>query len=188
MESTREPDIETPRLRLHHLSVDEMLALFDDPESASVFEGRTFANPHRVLIDDNRPLPWRVPQVRADPSSNRWFIRLIVERATREVVGTTSFHAPPNDSGMVEIGLGLVPAGQGRGLGTEAVTGMWRWAVSQPAVLTLRYAVSPANVASVRLVQRLGAVRVGEQVDDEDGPEDIYEMSAEEFRRRHGGR
>jgi RimJ/RimL family protein N-acetyltransferase len=61
---------------------------------------------------------------------------------------------------------------------------MWSWAVSLPGVELLRYTVAPDNFASVALVKQFGFVCVGQQIDPEDGPEDIYEMSANEFRRR----
>jgi ribosomal-protein-alanine N-acetyltransferase len=169
---------------LHHLGVSDMITLFEDPENATIYEGRPYTNPHRILMDENRPLHWRVPQVKADPARNRWFVRLMVLRENGVIIGSTSFHAPPNAVGMVEIGLGLDENFRGQGYGTEALTGMWAWAVDQPDVRTLRYTVSPSNVASVRLVGRFGFRAVGKQIDEEDGPEDIYEMSAKEFRRR----
>jgi RimJ/RimL family protein N-acetyltransferase len=85
---------------------------------------------------------------------------------------------------MMEIGLGVHPDFHRRGYATEALTGMWSWVVEQPGVELLRYTVAPDNFASVALVKKFGFVRVGQQIDPEDGPEDIYEMSADEFRRR----
>lgn len=98
-----------------------------------------------------------------------------------EIIGSTSFHEPPDSEGMVEIGLGLHEQFQSQGYGFETVVGMWSWAVVQPHVTMLRYTVSPDNMASVGLVQKCGFRCVGQQVDDIDGPEDIYEMSAGDF-------
>jgi RimJ/RimL family protein N-acetyltransferase len=183
MDETTEPMIDTPRLELHHLGVREMVTLFEDPEDTSIYAGRSYTNPYRVLMDDNKPLAWRVPQAKADPSANRWFVRLVVLRETGFVIGSTSFHAPPDARGMLEIGLGLHEDFRGQGFGTETVHGMWTWAVAQPEVRTLRYTVSKSNVASVRLVGRFNFNLVGSQIDDKDGPEDVYELSASEFRR-----
>lgn len=185
MTSARESVITTPRLELHHLTIEKMVSLFERPEDAAIFEGRGYANPYRVLVDDNKPLPWRVRQVAEDPASNKWFVRLIVLKEIRSVIGSTSFHAPPDHDGVLEIGIGLHERFHGRGFGTEAVKGMWQWAVAQPGVRTLRYSVSPANQASVNLVRKFGFVRVGQQIDEEDGPEDLYEMPAEQFRQSH---
>jgi ribosomal-protein-alanine N-acetyltransferase len=185
MTSAAEPTIGTPRLELHHVGVEELLALARDPEAASICEGHEYSNPLRVLMDGHGPLPWRVPQVEADPRVNRWFVRFVVLRTTGTIVGHTSFHEPPDPGGTIEIGLTLHPSYRQQGLGTEVVRGMWSWSVAQPEVAMLRYTVSPTNHASVNLVERFGFARVGQQVDELDGPEDIYEMTADEFRERH---
>ena len=176
--------IPTPRLELHHLCVDDLLSLFESPEDASIYEGKSYANPHRILMDESGPLRWRVPQVKSDPAVNKWFVRWMVERETREIVGSTSFHGPPDEQGMMEIGLGVHINFQRRGYATEALIGMWSWVINQPAVELLRYTVDPNNEASVAVIKKFGFEHVGQQIDPEDGPEDIYEMSANEFRQR----
>ena len=49
---------------------------------------------------------------------------------------------------------------------------------------TLRYTVSPDNAPSQAIIRKFGFEHVGQQLDEVDGPEDIYELSAEEYRRR----
>jgi RimJ/RimL family protein N-acetyltransferase len=61
---------------------------------------------------------------------------------------------------------------------------MWGWVVTEPGVQILRYTVSPTNTASIALVNSFGFNYVGEQIDEIDGPESIYEMSANEYRNR----
>jgi len=182
-----EPPIETSRLTLVHISVEEMVTLFEHPGDGSIYPPRGVTNPYRVLIDDPRPLPWRVPQVRANPSHNRWFLRWIVLRESGEIIGSTGFHTPPAATGTVEIGIGMHAEFRRRGYGREAVAGMFDWAARQPEVRTLRYTVSPGNEASVRLINAFRFDHVGQQIDQEDGPEDIYEMSAAAFAQRTVG-
>jgi RimJ/RimL family protein N-acetyltransferase len=62
---------------------------------------------------------------------------------------------------------------------------MWMWASEQPGVKVFRYTVSPDNEASVGLVRGLGFAHVGQQIDEEDGPEDIYEMTVDDFCNRN---
>ena len=183
-DNVSEAMIATPRLELHHICVDDLLSLFDTPDDVSIYEGKPYANPHRILMDESGPLRWRVPQVKSDPSVNKWFVRWMVEKETREIVGSTSFHGPPDVQGMMEIGLGVHTDFQRRGYATEALTAMWSWVIDQPGVELLRYTVDPNNEASVAVIKKFGFERVGQQIDPEDGPEDIYEMSANEFRRR----
>ena len=182
-DNVSEAMIATPRLELHHICVDDLLTLFESPGDAS-FAGKSYVNPHRILMDESGPLRWRVPQVKSDPSVNKWFVRWMVEKETREIVGSASFHGPPDEAGMMEIGLGVHPNFQQRGYATEALTAMWSWVINQPGVELLRYTVDPNNEASVAVIKKFGFERVGQQIDPEDGPEDIYEMPANEFRRR----
>lgn len=177
-----EPVIVTPRLELHHIGSADLITLFEDPMNLSIYEGMPFENPHHVLMDDSGPLRWRVPQVKADADVNKWFVRWMVEKSSREIVGSLSFHGPPDHRGMVEIGLGVHPGFQRKGFATEALTGMWSWVVQQKDVYVLRYTVDPNNEASVAVITKFGFSNVGTQIDPEDGPEDIYEISAEDFR------
>ncbi|CAN2183166.1 RimL Acetyltransferases, including N-acetylases of ribosomal proteins [Candidatus Nanopelagicaceae bacterium] len=173
--------IETPRLELHHLSADAIIELFEEKrDSIALAEGK-FTNPHRVLIENSGPLAWRVPQVKEDPSVNKWFVRFIVLKETREVVGSTSFHGVPDAEGMIEIGLGIEEAFQGKGYAKEALTGMWSWVCTFPEVKTLRYTVSPDNLPSIAVINYFGFDYKGQQMDEIDGPENIYEMSTSEF-------
>lgn len=181
----RENTIRCDRLDLCHVSVAELIALDENPETADVCGGHPYTNPHRILINGPSPVRWRAPMVRSDASANKWFIRWMVHRESNEIIGSLSFHGPPDERGMLEIGLGVHEAFQRRGFAREALLGIWRWASGQDGVKVFRYTVAPDNVASVALVRSLGFALVGRQIDPEDGPEDIYEMSVDEFLGMH---
>ena len=70
-----EPVIQTERLELHHLSAEAIIELFEEKRDAVALAGRNFTNPHQNLVKNSGPLGWRVPQVKVDPSSNKWFVR-----------------------------------------------------------------------------------------------------------------
>ena len=178
----REPLIETARLELHHIAANELISLFEKPEDIWIYKGKNFTNPHRELIDHSGPLAFRVPQVKLDPGVNKWFVRWIVLKLRREIIGSTSFHGAPDTQGMIEIGLGIKQNFQNQGYGFEALAGMWSWASMHPEVKTLRYTVSADNAASIALVDKFGFHHVGQQMDEIDGPEEIYELSVEKFK------
>ena len=178
--------IRTPRLDLHHIRAEDLVILFEDPENPSIYEGKGYTNPHRQLIDDKGPLAWRVPQVKEDPKLNRWFVRWIVLRSTGEIIGSTSFHGAPDAAGMVEIGLGIQESFRNMGFAKEALLGMWQWALSDSKVKVLRYTVGVENAPSIRVIESFGFHYHGEQIDEEDGPESIYEMSRDEFLEKCG--
>ncbi len=178
--------IETPRLELHHIPADGLIALYELKDDSLAIAGRSFSNPHKNLVIDPGPLGWRVPQVKADPTTNKWFVRFIVLKENREVIGSISFHGIPDEDGMMEIGLGIEEAFRGHGYAKEALLGMWRWVCGQPGVKTLRYTVSPTNIPSVAIIKGFDFNHKGQQMDEIDGPEDIYETDRAEFIKKWG--
>ena len=174
--------IVTPRLDLHLIPIPELLLLHEDPDNPGLLADRDFTNPHLELSHSHSgPLRWRVPQVKENPAANIWFIRWIVLRETKEIVGSISFHSPPDDSGMIEIGFGISLGCRNSGFGTEALLGMWSWVVTQPGVKILRYTVSASNLPSMAIISKFGFSHVSQQLDEEDGPEEIFEMSVADF-------
>ena len=181
-----EPVIVTSRLELHHLSAQAIIELFENKNDSVALIDRAITNPHRVLVDSSGPLAWRVPQVKVDPSVNRWFVRYIVLKQSQEVIGSTGFHGVPDADGMMEIGLGIEEAFRNKGYAREALAGMWKWVCAYPEVKTLRYTVSPDNLASIAVINYFGFEYKGQQIDEEDGPENIYELSTRDFMARWG--
>ena len=178
--------ISTSRLELHHISAEGLIELFENKSDELAIADRNFSNPLKVLIDEPGPLAWRVPQVKEDPLINKWFVRFIVLKEENVVIGSTSFHGAPDAQGMMEIGLGIETHYQGKGFAKESLLGMWRWVSESEAVKTLRYTVSPDNLPSIAVIKHFGFDFVGQQMDEIDGPEDIYEMPTSEFIQRWG--
>jgi [ribosomal protein S5]-alanine N-acetyltransferase len=178
--------ISTPRLEFHHIPADGLISLLEEKSDFLAIAGRDFTNPYQNLIIESGPLGWRVPQVKADPATNKWFVRFIVLRDSAEVIGSTSFHGVPDEVGMIEIGIGIEEKFWNQGFAKEALLGMWRWVCNEPGVKTLRYTVSPTNTPSVKIINGFGFTHIGQQMDEIDGPEDIYEMSVDEFKKKWG--
>jgi RimJ/RimL family protein N-acetyltransferase len=82
---------------------------------------------------------------------------------------------------MIEIGFGIVSVFQNQGFGKELLLGMWKMITARPDVRTLRYTVSPDNEASLHIIRKLRFALAGEQMDEEDGLELIYELSVEDY-------
>jgi RimJ/RimL family protein N-acetyltransferase len=173
------PDVlHGPRLDLVLVTVEQLLARAASDEPVPL----GFDDPTDVLHPDRAPLGYRVPQVLADPSVNPWLLRLAVLRATGEIVGYVNFHAPPDVTGMVEIGYTIIDEHRGHGYATEAARILWSYAATHPDVRTLRATVSPDNAASRHIIEAAGLVHVGEQIDEEDGLELVYELPASAYR------
>ena len=176
--------IRTPRLDLHHVLPHEYELLAVDRADPRLWVDRGFSNPLGHLVDDPGPLPHRIPRIRRNPDAAPYLLRLAVLRESAIVIGSAGFHDLPDDAGMIEIGLGIEPAYRARGYAQELLHGMWGWVVTAPRVRVLRYTVSPANAASQAIIRKLGFRHCGQQIDEVDGPEDVFEMTAEEYRGR----
>lgn len=120
----------------------------------------------------------RSTQIRTDPAAAAWITRIIVDAERQRVVGRAGFHGPPDSAGMVEVGYAVDPPYRRQGYAQAALVALLEWAREEPSVRTVRATISPGNVASERLVTQYGFVAVGEQWDDEDGSETIYEVAA----------
>lgn len=121
----------------------------------------------------------RLDQLAADPESTRWIARVAVCPPEGHVVGHAGFHGPPDEAGMVEVGYSVVPEHRRRGHATGMLAELLRRAEAEPRVRTVRASISPDNAGSLATVDRFGFVRVGEQWDEEDGLEIIYELPVE---------
>jgi RimJ/RimL family protein N-acetyltransferase len=117
-------------------------------------------------------------QVEQDPASAAWVTGVVWDERQRLAVGRAGYHGPPDPSGLVEIGYAVDPAYRRRGYARAALEALLRRAADEPLVRTVRVTISPDNVASYRLAAQYGFVEVGQQWDDEDGLEIIYEVPA----------
>ncbi len=121
----------------------------------------------------------RSAQVMRDPADAGWVTGVIWDEQKRLAVGKAGFHARPDTAGMVEIGYDVDPVYRRRGYARAALEWLLRRASREPEVRTVRVTISPDNMASYLLASQYGFVEVGEQWDDEDGLEIIYEVPAD---------
>ncbi len=164
-------NFETDRLICRSLTLKEYKSFEDGKEP----EWGTFSNTFNHLTKGPSPLSHRIPRVKKNPEFAEIGLVLAISKEERILVGSAGFHDFPDDNGMVEIGFGIVPERQNLGFGLELLKGMWEFISKNPNVKILRYTVSPSNEPSMHIINKLGFEKVGEQIDDEDGLEFIYE-------------
>lgn len=130
----------------------------------------------RFLASDSCRRVWRIrsEQLATHPADADWVTRVVTVDGT--VVGRAGFHGPPDETGMVEVGYEIDPAHRRRGYARAALLVLLDVARAEPDVRTLRATISPDNEASRNLAAQYGLVETGEQWDDEDGLEIIYEI------------
>jgi len=76
------------------------------------------------------------------------------------------------------MGYTVLPPYRRRRYALEAAQAMMAWACEH-GVRLFRLSVSPANAPSLAMAAKMGFRHVGEQVDEEDGPELILELARE---------
>jgi len=88
------------------------------------------------------------------------------------------FHGPPDENGMVEVGYTVVPEYRRRGYARAMLAALLRRAADEPQVRTVRASISPDNAASLATIRGFGFAPAGEQWDEEDGRELLFEVPA----------
>ena len=87
--------------------------------------------------------------------------RLIVHEEDRILIGETGFHGPPDGSGTVEVGYSIVPDYRGRGFAFEATRALIDEALARPEVSRITAACLDDNLASRKVLEKLGMGLVG---------------------------
>jgi len=174
----RDPDpVNTPRLTLESMTVPFMEALqAHDFDRASAEIG---AEVPTWLADQlENFLRYRLGQLEQDASIREWLGRAMVlvdETGRRRVIGSIGFHGPPDEQGRVEVGYSVDPPYRRQGYASEAMRAMFDWAHSAHGIDTFIASISPDNDPSLRLASQFGFVQVGEQIDDIDGLEYVFQ-------------
>jgi RimJ/RimL family protein N-acetyltransferase len=167
--------IQSERLDLISVGLDFVRAALDDKiEDAERFAGVTL--PAGWNRQAESALRYRQVQMEADPSTRPWLLRLIVVRDTAEMAGYVNFHGPPEDGGWVEIGYQIQPEYRRRGYAFEAAMAMFAWA-GERGVGRFCASISPHNEPSLAMARKMGFTRVGQQWDELDGLEYVFEAS-----------
>ncbi|KAM3446394.1 hypothetical protein MY3296_009703 [Beauveria thailandica] len=175
---------EAAHRQLVQLAPAVLNALADnDLQSAIDLSGNPNMTPYLVSAECLWVWKRRAAQIRTDPDDAVWVTRLLVVDAQTDggggviVVGRAGFHGPPDQRGMVEVGYSIDPAWRRRGHARAALRIMLDVAAGDARVRVVRASISPGNAASKDLVKRYGFEEVGEQWDEEDGLEKIWEVA-----------
>lgn len=122
----------------------------------------------------------RLGQLATRPEIREWLGRAMVltdEDGERHAVGSIGFHGPPDEEGRLEIGYSVDPPYRRRGFAREAATAMYSWAHEGHGVTRFVASVSPDNIASLNLIEEYGYAIIGEQMDEIDGLELVFETT-----------
>lgn len=162
---------ETLRLTLVPCSPEHILALIDQPERFEELVGMHAAEGLRGLYTSDEVSPNWLAALRDSSGPDPWRHGFfVVHRDTRSVIGSAGFKGPPDSSGMVEIGYGIVPSFEGQGYATEAAAALIGFAFASGRVRLVRAHTLPTSNPSTRVLVKCGFRRTGTVVDPDDGP------------------
>jgi ribosomal-protein-alanine N-acetyltransferase len=174
---TEIPTISTPRLALVSMSVPFMEALArKDLAVASAEIGASV--PAWIADELENFLKYRLNQLRLDPALRVWLGRAMVlteDDGTRRVVGSIGFHGSPDAEGRLEVGYSVDPPYRRRGYASESVKALFDWAHREHGISRFVASISPDNEPSLNLTAAHGFHKVGEQMDEIDGLEYVFE-------------
>ena len=159
------------------MSLAFMRAVIAGDEAAATRE--LGADVSDAMSDDLRDFAKRrSAQMEADPDVLQWLARAMVltdQDGRRHAIGTIGFHGPPDDQGRVEVGYRIEPAYRRQGYTRESVQAMFDWAFHEHGIRRFVASVLPTNQASLALIRGFGFAQVGEQMDEVDGLEYVFE-------------
>lgn len=158
--------IQTPRLTIRPLTLEQLQLHVADSTGLEASLGlqpghREVTEPLLSVITH-----FTVPRLK-DPALDPLYhtIWIAVDRDRQQIVADAKFKGEPDETGTIEIGYGTYPAFQGQGYMTEMVRGLLGWAFAQPGVLRVMADTDADNLASQRVLQKVG-FRFMEKTDD----------------------
>jgi RimJ/RimL family protein N-acetyltransferase len=183
-----DPEILTERLRLSRLTADDAQAMYQyrsDPEVCRYqnFEPGSFGDVEELIGG---------LQSIAFDTAGTWFQFAIRHRESGLLIGDVGVQFDADDPRQVEIGFTVSRQYQGRGFGSEAVSGLLDDLFGRLEKQRVFASVDPRNESSVGLLKRVGMRREaylekglwfkGEWVDDM-----VFGISRSEWKDRTGG-
>jgi RimJ/RimL family protein N-acetyltransferase len=165
---------------------------------------------HRLVLrdwEDRDFEPWRA--INADPDVMRWigdgsprgpeesddsierFRRLwrddgfsfwaVELRDSAEFIGFCGMQPVPDGTGRIEIGWRLAPAHWGRGYATESALPARDWAFEHIGLDRLVALFQPPNVASRRVMEKLGMTYDSDELNAQGVPTRVYALERREW-------
>jgi RimJ/RimL family protein N-acetyltransferase len=93
---------------------------------------------------------------RANPGDPGWFQFALEDRETGQFAGDCGLDVSAKDNRLGEIGYTFRPDFWGRGLCTEAIIGLTRYAFETFGLHRLHASVDPRNIPSCRVLEKAG--------------------------------
>lgn len=150
------PEVETERLLLRKLHLDDAEDMFRYASDQEVTRFLLW-EPHRT-IEDSRTA---IRSAMEDHENGRVRSWGVVHKADQRLIGTAGFQWWRPDSASAEIGYLMSRDYWGRGLMPEAVRAVLQFGFERMKLNRIEARLIPDNVASVRLLEKVGMTHEG---------------------------
>jgi len=167
------------RVRFVELSARALRALAEGDLAGGSAEAGVALDEYFVSDRARGIFGYRAGQLAEDPSVAPWIVRAAVSEPDGAVVGDAGFHGPPDEAGMVEVGYTVVPGYRRQGYARAMLAALLVRAAAEPGVRTVRARIGSGNDASLATIAGFGFTCVGEQGNERDGLELVFEIPAD---------
>lgn len=108
--------------------------------------------------------PYKISRFQNHPEEEE-FEGVIIHKKDRIIIGDMGFKGGPDENGVMEIGYSMVPQYQGKGYTTEMAKAFCDWGIQKECVKKIVATCSIYNHASIRVLEKLGMVKVNEELE-----------------------
>jgi ribosomal-protein-alanine N-acetyltransferase len=145
------PTLTTRRLKLRHFEPRDVEGLHDCLGNAEAM--RYWNVPASKTLAETQKVPLWLAKTSSPYDHLAW---AVADRGTDRCIGMVSYHHREAGNRRLEIGYCIAPGHQRRGFATEAVGAVIGYCTGTLGVHRIEAMIHTENVASMRLVERLG--------------------------------
>jgi ribosomal-protein-alanine N-acetyltransferase len=97
-----------------------------------------------------------IEKLKKDPDLLGWGVWFVTLAESNQIIGDLGFKGKPDEKGIVEVGYGILPEMQNKGIATEAVNAIVNWAFSSPSVQKVAAECLKDNIPSIKVLEKIG--------------------------------
>lgn len=123
-------------------------------------------------------LPFVLEEVKKEPDMEKW-TRLVVLKKEKKIIGEVSAQGNPGNTGMTELGYGIVDSYAGQGYATEAAAVFLHWLSANQHIRNISAKTYLYHKKSQHVLDKLGFIKIGEGLIGGDEPVVNFEWRPE---------
>jgi len=156
-ENRRFPQLETDRLILREMTLDDVEFYFRHFNNDRIVEGSCFPGPKSLEAAKEELESYCIEPFK-EGMGIRWGI---LRKGTSELIGTCGYYDWNRTAHRAEIGYDLDPAHWGQGVMIEAMCAVLRYGFEKMELNRIQAIIDSKNARSMRLIKRFGFTEEG---------------------------